>query len=221
MSNLRELRVWVRDPEPLESAEVFKRLSDAIWDQREVRGRDTLRATIPVVVEPDEARDQLNEVVGAIDRRFVYSGTKRALKLKGGWSSKEEHTIPAQALASPIGVSLAVFNRDHIEGKGRDVKVNGHYQVAQFPKGQRDWHRNLQTTLAFDEDGRATPQFRYSIWRDLPTQDRLTCLDLNVHYSPLAWGGYEGHGIYSKNLSVEQELRVLELFQSLGGISLE
>src|ERR1700690_2406590 len=73
-------RIVIEDAIPLPSARLFKHISDELWKQRP-NDDDWAAYGVASVLTPRIALAMMNNVVGAIDARFVLAGIGKDLEL--------------------------------------------------------------------------------------------------------------------------------------------
>lgn len=209
------------DPDPLDSAILFKALSDRILELKTDYPNDCSNI-VPAVVHPVEARDAINEVLGEIDEGMVVSGVGKPYEIGGRWPV----TLPAGDLETPTEVSiqsrwfdwtnnhrlLAEDERDLVDDDGAWLKT------AVFSDGHVDYRREIKANLAFRADLLTNLYYEIERWQ----KDQGSPTELKMHVwsgrSPMSYLDYLER---KAPLTVEQELRVLRLFQGIGGISLD
>ncbi len=220
MTEWRKIQVSIPDPEALASAQLYKRISDDIWRKKSSGSKDSVVATVESVLESSEARDAINDVVRPIDSRLVVSGIDKALHLGGMWPSQKAKLSP-KFLSRPLAAEVSTTNWDSRYGKRRDVEVNGQHLIAKFVDRHTDYSRELFARLYFGDEDSVKAFLEYSIQRNQAAQGSLTELWLTAWHYTLADTGYEGNRLHHVGLTEEQEISVLKLFQSIGGITLE
>lgn len=207
--------VTITDPDPLESARLFKFVSDRVWG-RDEDNRMSVRYT-PSVVPANEALVMLNDVISEIGQHLIVAGGDSDLKLLGG--RNEEVEITQNVLATPEDASLETFNWDE-QWTYRPITVDGERTFAQFTDGHFDYARELAAGFHFRPAGEALV-VRYVMQRYQYGQDSTTELYTHVWHSRFAETGYEGNALDSQELTEAQEIAVLNVFAHIGGIATE
>lgn len=206
--------VIIEDAEPCSSAQLFKAISDKIW---EAEPKSKLACqTVENVLSPSEARDAINDVVRSIDERFVISGVGKALNLGPAWYGDHAPVIVESEIIDNIAsTAIRTFNWDD-RMTYRMVEIDGESMGAQFIDGHTDYYREL-SAMFFNETGTIS----YVMQRQQEYQNMPTNMYLNYWHRDFAETGYEGHQLSSASLSEEQEIKLLEVMQRIGGIELD
>ncbi len=206
-------QISIEDPEPLHSANLFKSISDAIWDRRR-ENWDWAEWSIESVLDPQEALSRANVVAEAIDQRLLLAGAGKDLRLHGGRSERAK--ISSNTLMVPEAVSLETFYWDN-RWEGRQIKVDGDMKYAKFTDGHFDYARELSARFHF-ATRRGALVVSYLMQRYQYQQAEPTTLNAHVWYSPFAETGYEGNSLQRVEMTEEQELTMLKVFADIGGI---
>lgn len=206
----------VEDPAPLESATLFKVISDQIWDQRQLN-IDTTSWSTTANLDAEQALNEVTTQLKEIDEKFDISSGEEDLKLTGRWNESVE--IARSKLITPRQSTLTTFNWD-AHSTIRIVYIDDERHVAQFSDGHRDYSRELEAKFWFTVDDQ-TLIASYSMQRHQYDQDIPTSVSASIWYSHFAETGYEGSGIFRAELSEEKELTLLQIFARIGGISLD
>lgn len=207
----------IPDTEPTQSAQLFWQISDEIWRQKP----DTLRLACYAIesqMPPKDARDALNEVLGDIDRDLVVSGTSESVKLTG-FRPGEEVELAPELLNNPLESHVGTFNWDQ-RNTWRYADIDGKKKSVEFTDGHKDRHRELYVGFNYIDGRRQLTQLKYSMQRIQQTQDHTTSVSLSMWHSQFAETGYEGSQLKSAELRTEQEIKLLRVFQAMGGITL-
>ncbi|HSW36783.1 MAG TPA: hypothetical protein VLG37_00235 [Candidatus Saccharimonadales bacterium] len=206
----------IEDSEPLESAKLFKHISDAVWERRP-SNHPLNFIRIPVLTEPGNAMAEATATMEHIDRRLIIGTAATGLHLTGPWGQKV--VIKPSVLEQPQASAVETFVWDDLN-TGRLLELNGERKFAKFTDQHRDYSRELSLGFWFDPDNGSTLSLSYVMQRSQVGQDKPTEISLRHWYSDFAESGYEGNSRFSRRLTVEQETKVLELFAKLGGIAL-
>ena len=208
--------IVIEDVEPLASAALFWKISDAIWDQRP--GDHMLTSwSVASVLPVEDARNRLNEVLAKIDEELAISGNNTPLGLPGSRAGETIELGP-HALSHPSQVHIGTMNWDQ-QCTFRSVTVDDRRTAATFTDGHTDRLRELYASFSFRQE-RSAVNLRYSMQRYQPSQDGPTSLSMNIWHSALAESGYEGSQLAYTGIDEAQEMDVLKVFQDIGGIIL-
>lgn len=210
-------RLTIPDVEPTESAALFWQISDEIWRQKP-KDLDLTCNAVESAMPVLEARDALNEVIGGISRKLLVSGVDKTIKLYG--RRDEEVELKPKLLDSPISSDVGTFNWDE-QSTWSHANIDGKLEGVEFTDGHRDRYRELYAGLWFKDEDNQHVNLTYSMQRIQYKQDRPTSLTMSIWYNRFAETGYEGNHLKHAKLSMEQELRVLRVFQAIGGITLD
>ena len=208
----------IADVVPTESAELYWQISDGIW-RRKPAELKLACYRMPSIMPTLEARDALNEVFTDIDEELVVSGIGKAVKLAGSHPFGEVEFSP-ELLDNPAGSHVGTFNWDQ-RNTWRPADIDGREGVVEFTDDHKDKHRELFAGFDYRDDKRRIVELIYSMQRMQYKQDHPTYLLMRIWYSEFADIGYEGDHLKRVLLSVEQELKVLGVFQAMGGVALE
>jgi hypothetical protein len=208
----------IEDAPPLQSARLFKSISDAIWARRPFRHELVWSDfSVAAVLEPDIALSSANEVASRIESGLVLAGAARDLVLKG--PRGEEVTIRAGQIATPMAATIETFNWDEAF-RGRQVlNSDGSHAYARFTDGHVDYARELSANFHFTIEPRSRLVLSYSAQRYQFNQDKLTKLSSHAWLSDFAEHGYGGNSLQSAELTEDQEIDMLKVFAQIGGIS--
>ncbi len=209
----------ISDVEPLESAELFWQISDAIWGQKPADHKwdcFTMGSEMPVL----EAKEAIDSVLGNIDKNLVVPGVGKAIRLNG-YRAEESVTVSPGTLANPSDSCIGTYNWDE-QSNSRVVVIDGVRENGVFTGQHKDRVRQLYASFNYrDEHGHVVTQLTYSMLRSQVSQNRNVKVSANFWHRDLDNTGYEGDEMKSVLLSTEQELRVLRVFQAMGGIALD
>lgn len=206
----------VLDYEPLESAKLFKAISDKIWEghpDASILADWGVEATI----DPEEAIGRVTGLLADINPDLVIPSGDQNLRLSGSYS--RSLTLPSQLFLEPSQARIKTANWDSQFGLTRHVEVNGRRESARFTDGHQDYARDLSAKFIFDIDGEDIV-LSYSMQRWQHRQDLNTRILGKIWYSGFAEQGYGGKQFGSIELSEQQEVSLLESFATIGGISL-
>lgn len=215
--------VELEDPTPLRSAQLFKFISDKVWQSRPAgRGYIFTSYSSPSVLDPAQALSVANEAAGSIDESLVIAGTERNLTLRG--SRGEDVTIESGQKATPESASMETFNwddgfttRSFIEGSDGE----GRRTVFRFSDGHVDYARELSVNFHFPIGEHSRLVLGYSAQRYQYKQDLPTTVSSTVWFSDFAETGYEGNSLHRAEMTEEQELIMLRALAQIGGVSLD
>ena len=208
----------IPEVEPIESAQLFKTISDRVWAQRNPDSPLSFTRSLSVI-SPIEARDQINEAVGEIDEHFLIASDDEAFELGTPYPDAEEVIVTKADLKAPNTAALETYNWDDRRDL-RWIDRDGERTAVEFTDGHSDYKRELSAKLWFQKD-KAQMSTSYTIHRDQARQGSTTKLYLGLWHSDFAETGYEGHQLVNAEMTEEQELRVLEVMQKMGGIVLD
>lgn len=209
-------KIIIEDLEPLRSAKLFKYVSDAVWSRKPEDDEWAIfgvKSNIP----PQDALENINEIVAKIDSQLVLAGNSKDMTLSG--PRGESVTIPARELVRPNSVSLTTYIWDE-RYTGRSIESDGKFVYAHFTDGHVDYARELRTNYKFTTE---LGQFAvsYVMQRRQYDQAYTTDLHANVWFSGFAETGYEGATLNTIELTEARETDVLNLYATIGGVSLE
>ncbi len=200
-----------QDVEPLESAILFKNVSDAIWAQKP-ENMKLARHRVASGLNALEVRDSLNEIVGDVDQNLVISGIGKALDLGAIDSTMKPVIIDAEIIDNPVSAVVETFNWDNFNTL-RYVELDGKSKAVKFMDGHKDYSRELSIKLNLGKSAVAN----YVMQRVQADQDSPTSINLSVWHSAFAISGYEGQHITSSVLSEHHEIQALNLIQRMVG----
>lgn len=204
----------VEDPDPIESAKLFKSISDNIWKNKEPGGLTQER--VECAIDPTEARDAINEVLKGIDEKLVISGIGKALDLGLSWYGERKPVIvEAEVIDSIASAAIKTHNWDS-RMTGTLLEIDGERVGVEFMDGHTDYYRELAAML-FTEAGTIT----YAMQRQQAQQGGSAGMYLNFSHSDFLETGYEGHQLATVGLTEEQEIEFLKVLQRMGGIELD
>jgi hypothetical protein len=191
----------------LPSALLFKSISDAVWERR----RSDYSARLDSEVALEEIPDMVHEVVTTIDPQFAVGALESGLKV-----FSESPELMETLLGIPDKATLSTENWDE-RNNWRYVPGTDRKQAVWLADGHLDYSRELALRLHFTTEDYSS-QLNYAIQRYEPYQHLNTHLHFSYHDSKQNEDGMLE--LFTAVMTTEQELRVLEVFQRIGGIVL-
>jgi hypothetical protein len=206
----------VPDVEPTGSAEKFWQLSDDIWKTQgainAINSRD-----VPVQIPMLEARDTINEVMGTISKDLVIAGAGRTMRFPG-LHPGYDWVIEPEMLDMPHEIRIGTQKLDD-RCRDRYIVLDGKTVWVEFTDDHRDKYRKLYANMFFHY-GISHPVLKYTMEREQMDQDGPTSIGAILIHGGTHEMGHEGDGFADAPLTEEQEVRVINLFRTLGGIPL-
>lgn len=208
--------ITITDGAPLESAKLFKSISDEIWDDPRHDQSSLSFRRVASVVTAEEARDIMNGAVRGIDEGLVISGIGKALDIGPRHYGGSEHVIvEPEILDNPDGAEVLTSNWDKSMSQ-RKILHNGEEVIAEFTDGHKDYCRELEARIATKSG-----IINYTMQRTQEMQEETTQISLSMFHFDFAQTGYDGHLIALAEPSEIDELRVLKAMAQIAGIDTE
>ncbi len=218
MLNVKVIRtgefMTIPDVEPLPSAVAFKALSDTIWSLREP-GNMMTSHIVSSCLSVVDTQAVLDGALHDVDEAFVLSSQQEAFVL-GKTREGEEVSMTPQALMTPDDAYVGTYSWDE-RNTTRQSIIDGVQQGVMFTDEHVDFYRELVVGFGFFGSGYRDAKLAYRMQRIQYRQDQPTELVMMLWHSKLARGGYEGTVLHTAELSVEQEMKMLDAIRTIGG----
>lgn len=202
-------------PKPLDSARLFKHLSDEVL-KHGVHPTPSVGAVfIPVNDAGRETADLGKELA-------VLGKNRDPLTLTGMWGQKR--TITPEELAQPIHSARVWVARNDNAMNAAAVEINGEPRFVKYI-GSTEWYRYLEVSLSMPVGDDDLLSVKYSMQRVQHEQNEPATLSrdyyLNSHFETGYEGSdYDGSDDHLIQMSEKEELRFLSIVAALAGVGL-
>jgi hypothetical protein len=211
------VREFIKDPDPIESAQLYWQISDEIWNQKPAPNESDIY-DVPAVMKPDEALEIFNATLLDIDEMMVITGQHTRLALRGFGQKRIE--VDRQLFAKPEGASVGTKHWDDA-ARSRSAFIDNKRVGVKLLDGTRDKDRELYASFHYHDERRNRIFLRYAMQRYQPDQDKNIPLSMSVWHDALNGVNYEGSLLDTLLLSKTQEIKILRAIQIIGGLVIE
>ena len=211
-------RLTIADPEPIESAKLFWKVSDTIWDQKPVRDEWAYHG-LAAKVRPIEALDLVNDLLNNIEPTMIIAATHKVLMLSN-LRGERPMSVDSQFFASPKKVTVGTFNWDD-KARTRSIYLDRKRTSVKLLDGNRDKDRELGVVFHYQDEELNRLQLKYSMQRHQTLQDRNIPLSMTIWRDGLAESSFGRGLLESVEITQDQEIALLQTLQTIGGLSIK
>jgi len=199
------------DAIPLESAVLFKHISDEVWKEKpeHYEGFDAAKE---YSTDPAGMLAQTNQELGKIDKGLVISSYQELIVDN---ASDDQVILPGSTFVMPEKVWLSTRNFDK-QNTYRTIRVGDEIITAEFENGHCDYSRELSTNFVFPGD----VHIQYLMHRDQEHHHKSGVIFAHAWYRDLIDDKHTRTDLFGTKLTESQETDVLKLFAKIGNISL-